>query len=355
MNSYEKSSRERIFTSQFLLAFGALFFTSLVMYVLMSPITEYAQAMGYSVALSGLASGMYVVGGLISLMLSGHALKFFGWKKTAFIFLGIHLIACFLYFIANDIVSLLIARFVHGFGMGASGSVIITIASPIFPKTRFNEAMGYFLVGTTLAVGVGPYVGELIFNNLGPDNCFIAAALFAALAIICMFFVKIQEDDSQSNKKSKKDYKGIRKVFEPKAIPISVTSALLSFGYLAIISFHGVYSKDVNMANVFGYFFIIYAISLMISRPLAGKIQDKYGDWIVTVIPITLQSIGIFLMAFYPSALSIVICAVCTALGFGTFYSVANSMVANIVSKDRSPYAISTYLFVVDFALGFGP
>ncbi|MCR5026844.1 MAG: MFS transporter [Methanobrevibacter sp.] len=215
--------------------------------------------------------------------------------------------------------------------------------------------MGYFLVGTTLAVGVGPYVGELIFNNLGPDNCFIAAALFAALAIICMFFVKIQEDDSQSNKKSKKDYKGIRKVFEPKAIPISVTSALLSFGYLAIISFHGVYSKDVNMANVFGYFFIIYAISLMISRPLAGKIQDKYGDWIVTVIPITLQSIGILLMAFYPSALSIVICAVCTALGFGTFYSVANSMVANIVSKDRSPYAISTYLFVVDFALGFGP
>ena len=55
-------SKEKIFSSQFLFVFGALFFTSLVMYLLMSPITEYASNMGSSASIAGLASGIYVIG-----------------------------------------------------------------------------------------------------------------------------------------------------------------------------------------------------------------------------------------------------------------------------------------------------
>ena len=55
---------EKIFTKSFFLIFGALLFTVLVMYALMSTVTEYATAMGSTATIAGLVSGIYVFGGL---------------------------------------------------------------------------------------------------------------------------------------------------------------------------------------------------------------------------------------------------------------------------------------------------
>lgn len=50
-------------------------FTSLVMYALISTVTEYATAMGSSATIAGLVSGIYVFGGLCSRVYSGNALE----------------------------------------------------------------------------------------------------------------------------------------------------------------------------------------------------------------------------------------------------------------------------------------
>ena len=65
---------EKIFTKSFFLIFGALLFTALVMYALMSTVTEYATAMGSSATIAGLVSGIYIFGGLCSRIYSGNAL-----------------------------------------------------------------------------------------------------------------------------------------------------------------------------------------------------------------------------------------------------------------------------------------
>ena len=61
-----KRENEKIFTGPFYLIFGALLFTSLVMYALMSTVTEFATSMGSSAMIAGLVSGIYVFGGLCS-------------------------------------------------------------------------------------------------------------------------------------------------------------------------------------------------------------------------------------------------------------------------------------------------
>ncbi|MEE1133445.1 MAG: hypothetical protein UHW60_01605 [Methanobrevibacter sp.] len=55
---------EKIFTKSFFLIFAALLFTALVMYALMSTVTEYATSMGSSATIAGLVSGIYIFGGL---------------------------------------------------------------------------------------------------------------------------------------------------------------------------------------------------------------------------------------------------------------------------------------------------
>ena len=72
---------EKIFTMDFFLIFGALLFSALVMYALMSTVTEYATSMGTSASIAGLVSGIYIFGGLCSRIYSANALERMNWKR----------------------------------------------------------------------------------------------------------------------------------------------------------------------------------------------------------------------------------------------------------------------------------
>ncbi|MBQ2226033.1 MAG: MFS transporter [Methanobrevibacter sp.] len=343
---------DRIFTRDFFLIFLALLFTALVMYALMSTVTEYATSMGTTATIAGLVSGIYIFGGLCSRIYSGNALARIGWKRTALIFMSIHFIACLLYFIVNNVELLLVVRFIHGIGFGASANAIVTIASEILPKNRFGEAFGYFMLGTTIAVGLGPYIGGALYDIFGSNGSFLAASLFSLIALIAMILIKVDEPghDIISN-----EYTGLEKVFEYKAIPVSLFTALTSLGYVSILSFYRLYASEVNLTDAFSWFFIIYSIVLIVSRPIAGKIQDAHGDMIICVTGIIAQTVGLFLIAFAPSALTVIVCAVCAALGFGTLNSACTTIVTRNASEARRPYAVSTFFIFCDATMGFGP
>jgi MFS family permease len=442
-------NKERIFTKSFFLLFGGLLFTSLVMYALMSTVTEFATSLGTNATVAGLVSGIYIFGGLCSRVYSGNALGKKSWRKIALTFLTIHFLACLLYFLVNNVIFLIIVRFIHGVGFGASSNSIITLASAVLPKQRFGEAFGYLMLGTTIAVGLGPYVSGILYDNFSSVGCFVAASAFSATALICMFILDINKYDPKYSKskkeksevievkviqdneisdditiiddnkekeeikerknikeknsktledteintnvgeditereeikeneeteikennkeneiikekedikpENKKSYGIIEKVFEIGAIPISFTIALTSLGYVSILSFYRLYADEVKLTSAFSWFFILYSVVLVISRPIAGKIQDKNGDKLICVIGIIAQSVGLALIAHIPNTITVLICAVCAALGFGTLNSAATAIVTRKAPKSRSSYAISTLFIFCDATMGFGP
>lgn len=447
-------TKEKIFTKSFFLLFGALLFTALVMYALMSTVTEYATSMGTNATVAGLVSGIYIFGGLCSRVYSGNALGRISWRKIALTFLTIHFLACLLYFLVNNVTFLIIVRLIHGIGFGASSNSVITIASAVLPKKRFGEAFGYLMLGTTIAVGLGPYISGILYDNFSSVGCFAAASIFSALALICMFIldinkfdpknpknkakkdtksledekvvtdielseditvieenkeredakdledievitdvdqteevsskkeeiiedseeikekeiidIKIKEDidikeennkkiEKETEKEKEKSYSLIEKVFEIGAIPISLSTAFTSLGYVSILSFYRLYASEVKLTTVFSWFFILYSIILVVSRPIAGKIQDKDGDKLICITGIIAQSIGLLLIAYIPNTFTVLICAVCAALGFGTLNSACTTIVTRKAPEHRRSYAISTLFILCDATMGFGP
>ena len=361
---------EKIFTMDFFLIFGALLFSALVMYALMSTVTEYATSMGTSASIAGLVSGIYIFGGLCSRIYSANALERMNWKKLAIIFLSIHFLACILYFSANNVTLLLIVRFIHGLGFGASANAIVTIASAILPKKRFAEAFGYFMLGTTIAVGLGPYISGFFYDHWGALGSFGLATAFSAIALLCILILDIGKYDLKSNDDNEEiadienvsdsmegesKYGIIDKIFEVPAIPVSLFTGLTSLGYVSILSFYRLYAVETDLVSAFSLFFIVYSIVLVASRPIAGKIQDSYGDKIIVFTGIIAQAIGLFLIAWMPSTITVLICAVCAALGFGTLNSACTAIVTRDAPINRRPYAISTFYIFCDGTMGFGP
>ncbi|WP_407380616.1 MFS transporter [Methanobrevibacter sp.] len=347
---------EKIFTKAFFLIFLALLFTALVMYALMSTVTEYATSMGSTAMIAGLVSGVYIFGGLISRIYSGNALEKNSWKRIALIFMTIHFISCFLYFFVDNVYLLILVRFIHGIGFGASANAIVTIASVILPQKRFGEAFGYFMLGTTIAVGLGPFIGGFLYDNAGSSGCFLAAAVFSGIALTSLFFIDVDSyQPKNANVLEKESYGILEKIFEFKAIPVSLFTALTALGYVSVLSFYRLYAVDVGLVEAFSWFFIVYSICLVISRPLAGRIQDNYGDMIICVTGIVAQSIGLFLIAMIPSDITVFICAICLALGFGTLNSACTAIVTRNSSKNRRSYSLSTFFIFCDATMGFGP
>ena len=361
---------EKIFTMDFFLIFGALLFSALVMYALMSTVTEYATSMGTSASIAGLVSGIYIFGGLCSRIYSANALERMNWKRLAIVFLSIHFLACILYFFANNVTLLLIVRFIHGLGFGASANAIVTIASAILPKKRFAEAFGYFMLGTTIAVGLGPYISGFFYDHWGALGSFGLATAFSAIALLCILILDIGKYDLKDNDENEEiadienvndsmgdesKYGIIDKIFEVPAIPVSLFTGLTSLGYVSILSFYRLYAVETDLVSAFSLFFIVYSIVLVASRPIAGKIQDSYGDKIIVFTGIIAQAIGLFLIAWMPSTLTVMICAVCAALGFGTLNSACTAIVTRDAPVNRRPYAISTFYIFCDGTMGFGP
>ena len=350
-----------IFTKKFFLAFLSLLTQAIVMYILMTTISEYATTLGATAVLAGFVSGIYIFGALCSRFYSGHALETVGWKKMAVWSSALHCVACGGYFFADSVPLLLLVRFIHGLGFGAASNSVATIARAILPKDRFAEGCGYLMLSTTLAVGLGPFIGGSVYNLFGPRGCFGAAMLMGFFSFLFICFVDVQALDPATKHETKQDLSeqakavGVKRYLEPKALPISIVAALSVLGYVGIVAFGRLFAMRENLMSSFSYFFLIYAAVLVFSRPLAGKIQDRFGSRVVCYPALLAQTIGLILISFWPSGVSVILCAIGCALGYGTLISAGSAVACRSTSMERMSYAISTYYMCCDLAIGFGP
>ena len=353
--------KEKIFTRNFLCMFTAMLCLALVMYTLMSTITEYVTNLGATATVAGMVSGGYVVGGLFSRIYSGIAMQKHSWKKIALIFAAVHFGASVLYGFCGSLVMLLLVRFVHGVGFGATMNAVMLIAMSSLPRSRYGEAAGYFMMSASLGVAVGPYVGGLIYDNFGGSGCFTAASIFSLIAMLSILLGDTKDIDPfyakkpAAEKRSEGKPLGLNRILELKAIPISLCIFCLCFGYAALMSFYRLYGQATGLSKEFGSFFLIYAVVLLVSRPTVGKLQDKLGDNAICYPCIMAQVLGLVLIAWKPCMLTIVVCAVCGALGYGTLNSVLNVIVNRQVSDERRSYAVTTYWAFSDLGVGIAP
>lgn len=228
---------------------------------------------------------------------------------------------------------LLLVRFIHGIGFGATMNTVMLIGMAGLPKSRYAEAAGYLMMSASLGVAIGPFCGGLIYDSLGGSGCFIAASIFSMIVLVAIVMLDTKEIDpwykNQGIQKSNiREPFSLNQFIEVKVVPISLCIFCLCFGYAAM---------------------------LLVSRPMAGKIQDKWGDNAICYPCILAQVIGIVLLAWKPCMLTIVICALCGALGYGTLNSTLNVIVNRQVSDERRSFAVSTYWAFSDFGVGIAP
>ncbi|MDN6342964.1 MAG: MFS transporter, partial [Lactococcus lactis] len=310
-----------------------------------------------SASIAGILSGIFIVGGFIARLWAGNNMKRLGAKKLLYIGTLIYFLLTFAYFFVHSVVLLLILRLVHGLGFGIAATASGTLAGAIVPSSRRGEGIGYYALSVTLSSAVGPFLSMFLYRTSGFYSLIWLSALLLFIALVGIFFIHVEKTTDSSNSVDNKVHKKFAwsNYFEKEALPISLIAFLIGISYSSILSFMDAYARNINLSEAASFFFLVYAITVLLSRPITGRVFDGFGDNFVMYPTYLFFALGLLLIGFAHSGWMLLLAAIFIGLGYGSFSPFGQAIAIRNSEAHRLGITTSTFFGFMDMGVGFGP
>lgn len=342
----ELQEKERLWTRDYILISIANLFITTGFQMLLPILPVFSAKLGGSDSWAGMVVGIFTFSAVLMRPIAGRLLDKQGRRGVYLIGLIVFLICVVAYNWTSTILVLLILRFIHGFGWGASSTASSTIASDIIPKSRLGEGMGYFGLTSTLAMAIAPALGLELLNLYEFNTVFNVSAGVVLISIFIAVLIKYHKPDTQQ----KIDKSGM---FERSAILPAVVIFFVTMTYGSIVSFIALYAAQRQVENI-GLFFTVYAIALLISRPYFGSLTDKKGTSFAVLPGIIFVILSMSLIYFANSFVAFLIAGFIYGIGFGAIQPALQAMSVRNVNHSRRGAANATFFLGFDLGIGAG-
>lgn len=350
--------KEKLWTTTFVVNMLLNFIFYLVFYLPTVVIGTMAMERYHaSASIAGILSGIFIVGGFIARLWAGNNMKRLGAKKLLYIGTLIYFLLTFAYFFVHSVVLLLILRLVHGLGFGIAATASGTLAGAIVPSSRRGEGIGYYALSVTLSSAVGPFLSMFLYRTSGFYSLIWLSALLLFIALVGIFFIHVEKTTDSSNSVDNKVHKKFAwsNYFEKEALPISLIAFLIGISYSSILSFMDAYARNINLSEAASFFFLVYAITVLLSRPITGRVFDGFGDNFVMYPTYLFFALGLLLIGFAHSGWMLLLAAIFIGLGYGSFSPFGQAIAIRNSEAHRLGITTSTFFGFMDMGVGFGP
>ncbi|EMR06276.1 hypothetical protein C772_01547 [Bhargavaea cecembensis DSE10] len=345
----------RLWTKDFIIVSGVNFLMTLVFYLLVVIIGIYAvDEYGATASEAGLVTGLFIVGALAGRLFTGHSIETLGRKKTLFIGLALFALTAALYFIQLGIAFLMLTRFLHGAALGMASTATGTIVAQIIPAVRKGEGIGYYSMSSTLATAIGPFIGLYMSGKTGMTAIFGLCLAVSIIGLAVALFLRVPESEAVADPADERKF-SLSRIVEPRAIPIALVTMVIAFCYSGVLSFIGNYSIELDLVRAASFFFLVYSISVLLSRPFTGRLMDIKGANAVMYPAFVLFAAGLVLLGTAQNGLMLLASGVLIGLGFGNMQSCTQAVAVKLTPSHRMGLATSTFFIALDVGLGFGP
>lgn len=345
-----------------------------------------------------LATSTFAITAIIARLLTSKWIK--RWSRETVLTLGLVVAAAstLLAALPNTVEPLLLTRAIYGLGFGVGSTIIPTLVSQIIPPKRMGEGIGYFGLSTSLAMSIGPAMGMSLMKEYG----FTTLAITGAGAVLCMFPMlflagayrlkqarsvtvsghagqteqshqqrALQKADSSEEVKGSNDKAAgasqseahraspqqkssvQRSLWRLPLIFPAIMNVLISITYSGILSFIAVYGEELKLSQV-GLFFMFNALTVLLVRPIAGRLFDSRGPMLV-LMPAALFVIGSLLILSYTTNMKLlIVSALLYGLGFGAIQPTLQAWMLRSASKEEYGAVNGMFYNSTDVGISFG-
>lgn len=251
------------------------------------------------------------------------------------------------YYLASSVGMILFIRIVHGLGFGLATTYFATLVTENIPKDRRGEGMGYFGVGETVAVSVGPLIGTTILTRFDFHGLFYGGMGILFLALLMTVFVP------RKSERNTEQISATVKLFEKKVLFPSLLIMLAGVAAGSIMSFLALYAKEKGF-DIVAWFFFVVALGSFLVRLVTGRMYDRFGPGSVLIPSSIVMMAGIWLLAISGSNTMFLISAVLYGFGFGAIFPAIQTWCLDLVDEHEHEHAMASFFNFFDLGIGGG-
>lgn len=351
-----KPAREAVWSRNYVLAIVVNLLIAIIFYELMTTTALYAvdrfQASGVG---AGLATGAFVIGAVVSRLVSGKYLDIIGRRRMLIMTLAACIVLPLLYGVVEPLWVLVVIRGLHGAAFGAGSTAISTGALALIPASRRGEGAGYYGLSTVLGTALGPALGVWLINEVGYPALFASSAVCAALGLAVALVLRLPErtPTEEDRREARRWHPSV--LIDVPSLPISSIIFIAGVSFSTVLAFLNNYSRSEGFGEVGGTFFLIYAAAALIARLFVGRIQDRFGNRVVVPPLLAALAAGLAVIAISPTGLALFVSAVLVGFGFGALFPVIQAAAFSMAAPHKVALATSTFYLMADAGIGLGP
>ena len=353
----EKSAKKTLWSRNYLFTIAINLLVYSVHFLLMLWSTAYAmERFGASIGMAGLASGLFIVGALFARIPAGRFIDFVGRRHmfltgTSFFFLMI-----LLYLVAPTLTLFMVVRFLHGISFGLTSTAASTIVAALIPLSRMGTGIGYFTLGVTIASAIGPFLAMTLTAVHAFTTGIEITACAAFVIFVLSFLIKAPERVILPQERQDLKKLSFSRFFEVKSLAISVIALMGGVCYSTVLSFLGAYTNAIGVTGIGATcFFLCFALTSFISRPLTGYLLDHFGGNVVIYPSLLSMACAMGIIANATGDIAMLIGALFLGFGYGTVTASCHTLAVHCAPMHEVGVATSTYFVLLDFGIGVGP
>lgn len=309
-----------------------------------------------SLAQAGLASGIYVIGTLLARLFIGQQLDIIGRKQSLRYGAILYLVSTLAYLVIPNIGVMFVVRLVNGFAYGMASTATNAIVTDYIPEDKKGLGINFYGLSTSLAAAIGPFVGMILLNLTNFRFIVEVSSALILLTTIATLILPVRNLVLTPERKADLRHMTFDNLIERNTIFIASIGFLMGFSYSSVLSFLSSYAKTIHLVGISSFFFVVYALVITITRPMAGRIFDVRGEDYVMYPSYISLAIGLVILGLTHSGVTLLVAGAFIGLGYGTFMSngqaVALKMAPNAL---RVGVSLSTYFIGLDLGIGVGP
>jgi MFS family permease len=291
----------------------------------------------------GIVIGLASIAAVATRLLSARAIDRRGRRPFALGGLALFATATALLPLAASLGALLALRAVQGVGWGLATTAIASLVADLAPADRRGEAIGIWGLAPTVAMALGPAAGGGLVRLGGAPAAFLGTAALFLIALGLV--VPIAEPRRAAATSRRVSFPG------GALLPCSVLF-LSSLSYGAIIAFVPV--ELGSGPGRTGAYFGVYAVSILVVRPFAGRLSDRHGRRAVVVPGLLVGAVGVALTGLARGPLSLAVAAALYGIGIsGLSFPALTAWTVDRSGEARGA-AMATFYGSYDLAIALG-
>lgn len=309
--------------------------------------------LGGSALDAGLAMTYFQIGTILCRPFAGRLIDGLDKRVILLISSALFFVIMGLFNLTTSLQTIFVLRGLHGAIFALGTTVMAALAVVVLPASRKGEGINMFAVFSNIAMVLGPAVGLYALQAYGSSALYMFLTIMTALAFILSNVIRLPKELAKPKQKKSKGW-SISQFIEKRSLPWALMGLFIGFTYSGVLVFIPIELNSIG-AGVWGsVFFALFALMIIISRPLVGKVYARYGSRFVIYPGVGLFIVGLAILGVVSSPVGIICTAPLLGLGYGAAQPAFQALAVQSAPIERAGVSTATYFLALDIAVGAG-